>query len=237
MRSSLPPATWAGFLRGFMQAQPLSIGVFVYGIAFGLLARQENLSLLESLAMSFVVYSGSAQLAAVSAMGQGGFVHLDAITSIAAAIILLNARYLLYGAALWPWMGGAPARITLPSLFYLGDGNWILSMRAHAHGERDVLYVLGSGVAAFLPWLLGTWAGSLAGGLLADPKALGVDFLLVGFCAAMGIAMMKARTDWTSAACALAAALAVDRFAPGGWTIVAAGLVGGIVTFARFRAS
>jgi predicted branched-subunit amino acid permease len=213
----------------------MALGVFVYGIAFGLLARQENLSQLESLAMSFVVYSGSAQLAAVSAMGQGGFVGLDAVASIAAAIVLLNARYLLYGAALWPWLGAAPARVALPSLFYMGDGSWVLSMRARALGERDAMYVLGSGLSSFLPWLMGTWVGFLAAGLLADPKALGVDFLLVGFCAAMGVAMLKAKTDWTSAGCALATALVVDRFAPGGWTIVAAGLVGGFVTLVRFR--
>ncbi len=218
-----------------MRGQPMAPGILVYGMAFGILARQENLSLLESLAMSFVVYSGSAQLAAVSAMGQGGFVGLDAIASIAAAIVLLNARYLLYGAALWPWMGGAPARVTLPSLFYLGDGNWVLSMRAHADGERDAMYVLGSGLSSFIPWMAGTWVGSIAAGLLANPKALGVDFLLVGFCAAMGVVMLKAKADWTSAACALVVALVVDRLAPGGWTIVAAGLVGGLVTYVRFR--
>lgn len=235
IRPERPPATWAGFVRGFVRAQPLSVGIVVYGLAFGLLARQENLSLLESLAMSVVVYSGSAQLAAVSAMDQGGFVGLDAIASIAAAIVLLNARYLLYSAALWPWLGAAPTRQILPTLFYLGDGNWVLSMRAHAEGERDICYVLGSGLASFFPWILGTWAGSLAGTLLSDPRALGVDFLLVGFCAAMGVAMLKARTDWASACCALVAALVVDRFAPGGWTIVAAGLAGAFVTYARFR--
>ena len=231
-----PPATWAGLRRGFVRAQPMSVGVIVYGMAFGLLARQENLSLLESLAMSLFIYSGSAQIAAVGAMGQGGYVGLDAVASIATAILLLNARYMLYGAALWPWLGAAPVRLTTPTLFFLGDGNWVLSMRAHADGENDLGYVLGSGFAAFLPWMAGTWLGSVAGSLLANPAALGVDFLLVAFSAAMGIGMFRARPDWAIAATACAAALLVDRVAPGGWTIVAAGLAGGIVAFFRFKA-
>jgi predicted branched-subunit amino acid permease len=37
-----PPATWAGLRRGFVHAQPMAVGVVVYGMAFGLLARQEN---------------------------------------------------------------------------------------------------------------------------------------------------------------------------------------------------
>ena len=231
-----PPATMAGLKRGFMRALPLTPGGYVYGLAFGLLARQENLTLLESLLMSIFVYSGSAQLTAVSAMGQSGYVGIDAIASVAVAIFLLNARYLLYGAALWPWLGGAPAHQTIPTLFYLGDGNWVLSMRAHEDGENDLGYVFGSGISMCLPWILGTLTGSTAGSLLSNPAALGLDFLLVGFSAAMGVAMMvRARPDWASAAAALVVALAVDRFAPGGWTIVAAGLAGGIVTYARFK--
>ncbi|MBI3506736.1 MAG: AzlC family ABC transporter permease [Proteobacteria bacterium] len=231
--NAAPPATWAGFKRGFLPAAALSPGNFIYGIAFGLLARQETLSLLEAMLMSLLVFSGTAQLTAVSAMGHG-YVGIDAIVSIATAILLLNARYLLYGAALWPWLGTAPTRQILPTLFYLGDASWVMSMRAHAGGERDLCYVLGAGAATIAPWLLGTLTGSTAGGLLTNPAALGLDFLLVAFSASMGLAMIRARPDRASAVAALVVALAVDRFAPGGWTIVAAGLAGGLVTYVRY---
>jgi len=228
-----PPATWAGFKRGFLPAAALSPGNFIYGVAFGLLARQETLSVLEAMLMSVLVFSGTAQLTAVSAMSHG-YVGFDAIASITAAILLLNARYLLYGAALWPWLGSAPTHQVVPTLFYLGDASWVISMRAHAAGERDLCYVLGAGAATIAPWLLGTLTGATAGSLLANPAALGLDFLLVAFSASMGIGMLRARPDWASAAAALVVALAVDRFAPGGWTIVAAGIAGGVVTYIRY---
>ncbi len=231
--TAVPPATWAGFKRGFLPAAALSPGNFIYGVAFGLLARQETLSVLEAMLMSVLVFSGTAQLAAVSSMGHG-YVGFDAIASIATAILLLNARYLLYGAALWPWLGAAPTRQIVPTLFYLGDASWVISMRAHADGERDIFYVLGAGAATIAPWLLGTLAGSTAGGLLANPAALGLDFLLVAFSAAMGLSMLRSRPDWASPVAALVVALVVDRIAPGGWTIVAAGAAGGIVTYIRY---
>lgn len=226
-------ATWDGVKRGFLRAQPMALGVFVYGVAFGLLAREAGFLLAEALATSAFVYSGSAQLAAASAVmatgidggGAGG------IGAIVAAILLLNARYLLYSAALWPWLSKTPARFAYPSLFVLGDGQWVMSMAAYSEGERDAGFYLGSGLASFLPWLLGTLAGATAGALLADPKALGLDFLLVAFSAAMGIGMARAKLPWANLVSAALAAVIVDRLAPGGWTIVAAGLAGGCAAF------
>src|SRR4051812_24644826 len=92
--------TSAGFKRGFIQAQPLAIGVLAYAVMFGLLASDAGLSVLESLVMSAGVYSGSAQVAAVSGLTAGASIIVSLAT-----IMLLNARYLLYGAALRPWLG------------------------------------------------------------------------------------------------------------------------------------
>lgn len=227
--------SWAGCRRGFWRAQPMALGIFFYGAAFGLLAREAGLSLAEALAMSSFVYSGTAQLATVSAIAAAPSEIADAAAAILAAVLLLNARYLLYSAALRPWLGGMPASKVYPTLFFMGDGNWVLSMQAHATGERDGGFVLGSGIAMFAPWLLGTVAGLLAGGLIANPALLGLDFLLVAFSAAMGAAMLKLQKNWSSVIAAALVALVVDRLAPGGWTIVAAGLAGGFVTFVRWR--
>lgn len=225
--------TWAGFKRGYWRAQPMSIGILFYGVAFGLLAREAGIWLAEALAMSAVIYSGTAQMAAASALTGTGIDGggSTGVVAIAAAILLLNARYLLYSASMWPWLSKTRPAFAYPTLAVLGDGNWVLSMAAYNDGERDAGFVLGSGLASFGPWLLGTFAGATMGGLLANPKALGVDFLLVAFSAAMAIGMARKakRLPYANIAVASIVALAVDRFAPGGWTIVAAGLAGGLV--------
>ncbi len=229
------PATFAGFRRGYVTAQPLAIGVLLYGMAFGLLAREAQFTLAEALAMSGFVYSGSAQLVAVNAMRGGSVPGGAAMIAVAGTILLLNARYMLYGAALRPWLGGAPFWTVYPALAVLGDGNWILSMKAHADGERDAGYVLGSGLAMFIPWLAGSWIGLSAGGLIRNPDALALDFLLVSFSAAMGVGMFKGRGDLKIVAVAVLAAALADRFLIAGSAILCAGLAGGVTAWLSFR--
>lgn len=223
------PFTAEGFRRGYALAQPMAIGVFAYAVTFGLLASDAGLSALEAMFMSALVYSGTAQVATVGALGSG----FAAIVAGVVTVIMLNARYMLYGAALRPWLGQASATQAYSSLYFLGDGNWILSMKAHAEGESDAAFVLGSGLAMFLPWVGGTLLGSLAGGWMANPKLLALDFLLTAFCAAMAVGLFKSRADLWPAASALAVALLAHAVAPSGWTIVLAGLTGAAVAYWR----
>jgi predicted branched-subunit amino acid permease len=223
--------TPAGFRRGYVAAQPLTIGVFVYGVTFGLLARGAALSPMEAILMSATVYSGTAQSAMVNALAAGAGIGASVVT-----IVMLNARYLLYGAALRPWLGRASAVQAYSSLYFLGDGNWLLSLRMHAQGERDAAFVLGSGMAMFIPWIGGTLLGAVAAAWMANPATLGLDFLLVAFCAALGLGMFKPRkADVWTAVVALFVALLLDRLAPSGWTVVVAGIAGAVAAYVCYE--
>ncbi|MGL4634631.1 MAG: AzlC family ABC transporter permease [Beijerinckiaceae bacterium] len=227
--------TLSGIRRGFVAAQSFGIGVFLYGVAFGLLAREINLSVLEALLMSGIVYSGSAQIAAISSFGPAGLPTGSAVFAILLTILMLNARYMLYGAALRPWLGQANGWQAYSSLAILGDGNWLMSMKAHEAGEGDAGYVLGSGLAGFVPWVGGTLAGVWTASLLANPAALGMDFMLVAFSAAMGVSMLRGRSDFVILISAAVTALVADRLFPGPWTIVLAGLAGAVTAFVRYK--
>ncbi|MDQ6640665.1 MAG: AzlC family ABC transporter permease, partial [Pseudomonadota bacterium] len=219
-----------GIRRGFIAAQPLAIGILVYGVTFGLLALGSRLSVGDALLMSVSVYSATAQVAAISALSHGAGVLVGVTT-----VVLLNARYLLYGATLRPWLGAAAPLASYGSLYVLGDGNWLLSMRAHEAGEDDAGYILGSGLATFLPWLAGTLLGGVVGHWIPGPRTLGLDFLLVAFCAAMLVGMLRAHAAVLPALAAFAAAAAADRWAPPGWAVIAAGIAGAAVAGWRHR--
>jgi uncharacterized membrane protein len=59
----------------------------------------------------------------------------------------------------------------------------------------------------------------------------GLDFLLVGFAAAMGMGLWRGRSDLAPAGTALLVGLVATQFAPATWVIVASGLSGAIATY------
>lgn len=221
--------TRAGIVGGLIAGQGLAAGVLVYGIVFGVLASEAKLTALEAFLMSGAVYSGTAQMAALQ-----GWAQTRLLVPLIATILIMNARYLLYGAALRPWLGQLPPYLTYPTLFFLGDGNWALSMQRRAGGEIDAGFVLGSGVVMFVAWLAGTMIGSLIGAAIPDPARLGLDFMLVAFSTALAVSVWRGRGDLLPAAGALFAGLVVNHLWPGGWTIVAAGLTGASIAFLTF---
>jgi predicted branched-subunit amino acid permease len=222
MAASRPvPFTLAGVRHGALRGSALSPGVLVYGIVFGVLAGEAGRSALEAVLMSAFIHSGSAQIAALQGMATGPYV-----APIVATILLTNARYVLYGAALRPWYPGQPPAGVYPSLFLLGDGNWAMAMREHAEGRHDAGFLLGSGLAQFIPWSIGTWIGHAAGSAIADPRRFGMDFMIVSLAAAMATAFWRGRDSLLPAGVALVVALGVHMLAPGGWVALVAGLAG-----------
>lgn len=213
----------AGVRRGFVGGQPLAPGTFVYGMVFGVLASERGLAWFEAMLMSVLVYSGSAQLAALQ-----NWSAAPLIAPLVLTVLLINARYVLYSASVQPWLAGASRPQALASLFFLGDGNWALSMREYHAGYRDAGFLFGSGVATALPWFLGTGVGHVLGHSVPNPTALGLDFMLVAFAAAIGVTVWRGRPDWWPAAAAVLAGLLLYRWLPG-WTIVGAGLAAGLM--------
>jgi 4-azaleucine resistance transporter AzlC len=194
------------------------------------MAREIGLSPLESTLMSVLVYSGTAQAATVGGIATGA-----GVLAAVATVLMLNARYLLYGASLRPWLGQVRPAEAYLTLWFLGDANWAMSTKVNADGENDAAFIFGSGVSMYLPWVAGTALGGVAGNWIADPRMLGVDFLLVAFCFAMAIGLFKSRSDIAPALAAVVVAALLDRLAPSGWTLVAAGLAGGLTAWLRYE--
>lgn len=216
--------TRAGVRRGFVMGQPLAPGAALYGLVFGVLASERGLSAIEATLMSALVYSGSAQLAVLQ-----GWTRSAAIVPLVATVLVVNARYVLYGAAIQPWLVRATRPQALSALFFMGDGNWALAMKEYHQGYRDAGLMLGSGLAMFLPWVGGTLAGHLLARGVPNPAQFGLDFMLVAFAAALGISMWRGRSDGLPAVAAAVAAFGLYKLVPGAWYIVGGGLAAGLV--------
>lgn len=220
-----------GFRRGVRDGLPLGLSIFAYGLGFGLVAAQAGFGVAKAVATSAAIYSGSAQLAAVNLLQTGE----ATLWALLATILVINARYLLFGAALQPWLWSAGPLRAYGSLLLLGDANWMQTMRAIRAGEEDRAYLPGTGAPMLVGWLAGTALGAGTVSILPSPEALGLDLMLAAFAAAMTTAMVKARADLVPVAVGAGVALAIASFAGPGPAIIGAGLAGGLVVAALHR--
>lgn len=166
----------------------MSLSVTPWGLAYGLLAQQ-SLSLSQAMAMSGYVYSGTAQ-----------FVLLDmwqqplAIGAILFAVAAVNARYLLQGATLAPWLADLSLSRRLATLCLLSDASWAMSLKRFEQGDGNPGYVFGTSLAIYTAWFASSLAGYLVPLSSVNTQAWGLDFAV----AAALIALAGAR--WTGRA-------------------------------------
>ena len=220
-----------GFRRGARDGVPLAVSIFAYGLGFGLVAAQAGFGVGKAVATSAAIYSGSAQLAAVNLLQTGE----ATAWALFVAILVINARYLLFGATLQPWLWSAGPVKAYGSLLLLGDANWLMTMRAIRAGEADRAYLAGTGAPIAVGWLSGTALGAAAVSVLPRPEALGFDLMLPCFAAGMVTAMVHSRVDLLPVAVGAGAALGIFHLAGPAAAIIGAGLAAAAVAALMHR--
>jgi 4-azaleucine resistance transporter AzlC len=214
----------AGALTGARQAIPLAASVFLVGTVFGVLARHAGLTLLESLAMSALVFAGASQFVAI-----GLWAVPMPIAAIVLTTLVVNLRHVLLGAALRPWFRSLSNLRTYGSVFFMVDESWALTMRQVREGAPDRAYLIGAGALMYLGWLAATATGYLAGAAIGNLSRWGLDFAITAVFTALLIGMWRGRSDAWPWLVSAAVAVATWRLLPGTWYILC-GAVAGTVT-------
>jgi predicted branched-subunit amino acid permease len=104
----------------------------------------------------------------------------------------------------------------------LVDASWALSNRGD--GRFEVALLLGSTLAQYPAWVLGTVAGVLAGGAIGDPKSLGLDAIFPAFFLGLLVIELQRPQARLVSALALVIAIVLIPVAPAGVPIIAASL-------------
>jgi predicted branched-subunit amino acid permease len=141
-------------------------------MSFGLLAAP-LLGALPSVVMSAVVWSGTAQFAALSVLTSGGGTALAA-----SAGLLANTRFLPMGFAVAPSMTGGPLRRLVKGAL-LADASFVIGHRGG--GRFDVRAIAWAAPLQYLPWIGGTILGVAGAGAIGDPARWGLDVLFPVF--------------------------------------------------------
>jgi branched chain amino acid efflux pump len=194
-----------------------------FGFVYGLSARDAGFSPIEAIAMSLIVFAGAAQFAAVGYVASGlawpGVVLLTG---------LLNARHLLYSAALRPWLREVPLPRRAVMAHLLTDEAFALTMghfRRIGRTDEWGFWVAAVG-ATLIPWNVATVAGVFLGGQIPDPARFGIDVIFPAAMVGLAVGLITGRREIVAAIVGAAIGVAVALVTSPSIGIVAGGILG-----------
>ncbi len=179
--------------------------------------------------MSVLVFAGASQFAAIGYVA-GGFSWLGILVLTA----FLNARHLLYSAALAPHFAERPRLERAAMAHLLTDEAFALAISQIRRLRRTDRwgYWFGAIVATFIPWNLATLAGVLAGGAIPDPSRFGLDVVFPAAMGGLAIALIAGRREAVAAIVGAVIAVALSLAWDPAVGIIAGGLGGPMVALA-----
>jgi len=200
-----------------------------YGISFGAVSVTAGLSVLQTCALSLLVFTGASQFALVGVIASGGAPLAGAMTAL-----LLGSRNTLYGlrlTSLLDWHGWR--RTTAAHL--LIDESTAMSVNRETTPAARVGF-LSTGLAVFVFWNLATFGGAVAGEALGDPRTYGLDAAVGGAFLALLWPRLNSPLNRVVGLLAIALALGLVPFTTAGVPVLAAAavaIVAGLLTGRR----
>lgn len=209
---------------GFRQLTPIALFVVAFGAAFGLAAVQTGLDQTSTIVMSILVFAGASQFAALELWG----VQVPLFTLLL-TVFAINARHLLMGATLYPWLQRLPVARRYGVMLVASDANWAMAMNAFKRDRPGLGLLFGGGLALWLFWVIGTWLGVYLGNAVSNPASLGLDMVMGCFLLSMVVGDEKNLSlllIWSAAAIS---SLLAWYYLPDNTHVIIGALAGGLL--------
>ena len=164
----------AEFAAGVRAELPILIGVVPFGLIFGVLAIGAGLPPIPALAMSSIVFAGSAQF-----IGAQMFAALTPAPIIVLTTFVVNLRHMLYSASLAPYLQRLSARWKWLLAYLLTDEAYVVTIVNYTRpgdGTHRHWFFLGAGLTLWIMWQASTAVGIFLGGQV--PASWSLDFSL-----------------------------------------------------------
>ncbi len=216
-----PVVARSSVLRGVTRALPIVMGYVPIGFAYGVLAKQAGLSMSNAVAMSVLVYAGSAQL-----IGAGLFAVGAPALSMIVTTFIVNLRHMLFSAALSPYLKGWRKSELAVFAYELTDETFAVHSVQFPNGVPAKAEAIAVNVTSQLAWLTGSWLGAMVGGLITDVKPLALDYTLPAMFIALLVMQIRVRAEIMVAAFTGVLAVALTLMGVGRWSVIMATVIG-----------
>jgi branched chain amino acid efflux pump len=157
---------------GARDMAPLLTGLGPFGIAIGVAIAASPIDHAVGWATGPVLFSGATQLTAIELLGSGA-----GALSVVVSLLVVNARFMLYGAALAPALDTQPTWFRWLAPYFFVDPVVATASDPSTPGHDDAWWRWHYLGAAGTLWV--GWVGAIAVGIAAGPAidpALGLEF-------------------------------------------------------------
>ena len=198
----------------------VAVPVGLYGAAFGAASISAGLDLLQTIALSSILFSGASQFAIVGVIGSGG----GAIAAILASA-LLGIRNGFYALRMAPLLEAQGLRRLIAAHITIDEATAV----ALAQDQEDRNSVRKgfwfTGIGVFIFWNLFTIVGALSASILEDPSKWGLDSAVPAAFLALLWPQLTSRRLRIIALLAMVMALALSPFVTAGLPIISVVLI------------
>ena len=203
---------------------PIMLGIVPFGLAYAIVGRAAGLTAGELLLMSAAVFAGASQMIAVSILSEG----VTAAGVLMVATLLVNLRHVLMGATLAPHV----ERFSMPRqaliAFFMIDESFALTINRAERAGFSFRYYLAVGLLFFCGWFTVTGVGIAIGGLIEDPFALPIEFVMPATFMVLVVPFLRTSTGRAAAAVGAIAAVLGALYIEGHWYIEIAGVASAV---------
>jgi predicted branched-subunit amino acid permease len=162
------------FKMGVHSVLPIISGIIPFGAVVGSAFAEAHLSFWQAILINTVLYAGAAQLATTELMTMNA-----AIVVVVATGLIINLRFLLYSAAMSPYLQDASPLIKFLCAFSLTDQSYAAMSGNHdkfTTNQEAISFYLGTAACMMVTWHLSVVAGYIFGNFA--PAALSLDYAI-----------------------------------------------------------
>ncbi|GAA4777911.1 AzlC family ABC transporter permease [Streptomyces sanyensis] len=226
-----PPVSGTAASDTAVVRDALGVGVAVglSGFAFGVTSAGAGLSVLQTCALSLLVFTGASQFALVGALAAGG----NPLTAAAGAFFL-GVRNAFYGLRLSQLLA-LPRSVTPLAAHWVIDETTAVALAQRSRRGVRLGFTV-TGLTLYVLWNLTTLLGALGAEALGDTGAWGLDAAGPAVFLALLAPMLRTATERAVAALAVLLGLGLLPVLPAGVPVLVAGLAAPAVLWLKGRA-
>lgn len=194
------------FRNGIADMAGTGVGIGAWGLVTGVAMVKGGLSVPMALAMTLLVYAGSAQLSVMPLLGVGAPLWVVFLTATC-----VNLRFVILSALWRPYFASLSLRHRLSLGYFSGDVMFVAFLRRYPQPQsgstqEQVAYFWGTAFTNWMAWQI----PSITGIFLANEIPLSWGLGFAGVLALLGIllSMLSDRATWLSMGVAASAAVA-----------------------------